>query len=164
VTIVDPATGQPWTPEFEGQRPPFQPGNELAVTHGAYSAKRIDPVANQFRDEILSAPAMQYLLEPQYAAVFWQYCRTAARIQAIEDALDGMSIEEAAYSGRGQTSWLELLRKWTSTLTTLAARCGLDPLSYAKLGKDVNQARQADAATLLTQARAAAEANKGTTD
>lgn len=163
MTIVDPATGEPWTPEFEGQRPPFQPGNELAVKHGAYSAKRIDPVAAGFRDEILASPAMQYLTEPQYAAIFWQYCRTAARIQAIEDALDGMTIEQAAYSGKGQTSWLELLRKWTTTLTTLASRCGLDPLSYARLGKDIMQAKQADAATLLTQARARAEANGSST-
>jgi hypothetical protein len=163
MTVINPATGTEWTPEFEGQRPPFQPGNQLAVTHGAYSSKRIDPVATQFRDEILSSPAMQYLLEPQYAAMFWQYCRTAARIQAIEDALDGMTIEAAAYSGKGQTSWLELLRKWTSTLTTLAARLGLDPRSYAALGKDVSQARQADAATLLTRARAEAEGNTGST-
>lgn len=156
-------TPEGWEPEFPGQRPPFHPGNELAVTHGAYSAKRIDPVATGFRDEILSSPAMQYLLEPQYAAIFWQYCRTAARIQAIEDALDAMTIEQAAYSGKGQTSWLELLRKWTTTLTNLAGRCGLDPRSFASLGKDVSQARQADAATLLTRARAEAEKNTGTT-
>jgi hypothetical protein len=163
MTVINPATGTEWTPEFEGQRPPFQPGNQLAVTHGAYSSKRIDPVAAGFRDEILSSPAMQYLLEPQYAAIFWQYCRTAARIQAIEDALDGMPIEQAAYSGKGQTSWLELLRKWTSTLTNLASRCGLDPRSFAALGRDVSQARQADVATILTQRRLEAERDKDST-
>jgi hypothetical protein len=26
-----------WVPEFEGQRPPFAPGNKLAVRHGAHS-------------------------------------------------------------------------------------------------------------------------------
>lgn len=147
-----------WEPDFPGQRPPFTRGNQLAVTHGAYSGKRTDPIAQEFKAEILSSPAMSYLEEPQYAAIFWQYCRTAARIQVIEDAIDDMDIYQAARSDKGQTSWLELLRKWTATLTTLAARCGLDPLSYARLGKDVAQARNADAATTLTALRAQHEA------
>jgi hypothetical protein len=156
VSVIDPSTGELWVPAFEGQRPPFQPGNTLSVgnkgplTHGAYSAKRTDPLANYFRDEILAEPGMDYLTRGQYAALFWQYCRTAARIQTIEEAIDGMPIDAAARSDKGQTSWLELLRKWTATLTTLASRCGLDPLSYARLGKDV-AATQVDLATLLSK-------------
>jgi hypothetical protein len=119
-----------WTPAFPGQRPPFQPGNDLAVKHGAYSPYRVDPLAHQFRDEILSSPDMAYLQKPQYAATFWAYCRTAARVQLLEDYVDAMSMSDA-------------------TLITLAARMGLDPLSYAKLGKDV-VSTQVDLARLLS--------------
>jgi len=146
---VDPKTGLEWRPQFDRQRPPFQPGNQLAVTHGAYSPVRVDPLAHQFRDEILAGPGMQYLEQPQYAAIFWRYCRAAARVQLIEDWVDDMTMSESARSDRGQTSALELLRKWTATMLTLASRLGLDPLSYARLGKDV-AATQVDLATLLS--------------
>jgi hypothetical protein len=146
--LVNP-DGTPWTPAFAGQRPPFQPGNQLAIKHGANSPYRVDPLAHQFRDEILSSPDMQYLTKPQYAATFWSYCRTAARVQLLEDYVDAMSMTEATRSDKGQTSALELLRKWTATLITLAARMGLDPLSYAKLGKDV-VSTQVDLAKLLS--------------
>lgn len=139
-----------WEPEFPGQRPPFTPGNQLAVKHGAFSNMRVDPLANQFRDEILSSPKMQYLTEPQYQGTFWAYCRTAARVQLIEDYVDEMTMRDAARSDKGQTSALELLRKWTATLITLAARMGLDPLSYAKLSKDVVRT-EVDLATLLSK-------------
>ena len=139
-----------WTPDFPGQRPPFQPGNQMAVKHGAHSPYRVDPLAHQFRDEILSSPDMAYLTKPQYQATFWSYCRTAARVQLLEDYVDAMSMHEATRSDKGQTSALELLRKWTATLTTLAARMGLDPLSYAKLGKDV-VSTQVDLAKLLRE-------------
>ena len=47
--------GEEWVPEFEGQRPPFQPGNELgarpgndlALRHGAFSSHRVDPIAGE---------------------------------------------------------------------------------------------------------------------
>lgn len=122
---------------------------DLVPLNGALSSARVEPVAGAFRDEILSSTKMQYLIEPQFAAVFWQYCRTAARVALIESWVDGMDITEAAKSDRGQTSALELLRKWTSTMLTLASRLGLDPLSYSKLSKDVVSA-EIDLATLLS--------------
>lgn len=165
MTIVDPKTGEPWVPAFKGQRPPFQPGNELgatvgnelAIKHGASSPKRVDPLATTFRDEILAVPHMRFLNEPQNATIFWAWCRQAARVQLLEDYCDSMTMQEAADGSRGTTPPLELLRKHTATLLTLTSRLGLDPLSYAKLHKDAAQAGQADAATMLTQARLQAE-------
>lgn len=157
MTVIDPNTGKEWTPEFKGQRPPFQPGNELAVTHGAYSPKRVDPLAAGFRDEILEQPHMAFLGQAEYATIFWAWCRQAARVQMLEDYCDSMTMQQAADGTRGTTPPLELLRKHTATLLTLTQRLGLDPLSYMKLRKDDATTRQADAATLLTKARAAAE-------
>lgn len=157
--------GTVWEPAFTGQRPPFQKGNQyayakgnaLAVTHGAYSAARTDPIARGFIEEIASTPDVAYLAAPQYAAALWSWARTAARVQLLEQWIDTMTIEQATNSARGQVSPLELLRKWTATLNTQQARLGLDPLSFVRLGKDVATARQADAATLLTQRRTEAE-------
>lgn len=157
--------GRRWQPEFDRQRPPFEPGNELAVKHGAFSDKRTDPIANRFLDEVMSDPTTTYLTAPRFANQLWQWCVASARVQLLSEWVDGMTMAAAAESGKGQVSPLELLRKWMSTLQTLSARLGLDPLSSARLGKDVAQSRQASAATVLTELRAKHEqSNTGTTN
>jgi hypothetical protein len=155
--IVDPATGQEWTPEFEGQRPPFQPGNDLALKHGIWSPATVNPVAEQLIGELLADPTLDYLAAPRFARSVHQWAIAQAKVDLLSTWVDGMTIQQAADSDRGKTSPLELLRKWMTTAQGYAQRLGLDPLSAARLGKDIAGARHADAATLLTQARAKAE-------
>jgi hypothetical protein len=159
-----------WVPAFHGQRPPFLPGNqwrrepgnklgfaegnELATTHGAYSSRRTDPIAQRFVDEIREDPSTEYLTQPRFQASLWAWAVTQSRVELISQWVDRMDFDVAARSDRGQTSPLELLRKWMSTAQTQSARLGLDPLSAARLGKDVSQGRQADVATELTKLRA----------
>jgi len=149
-----------WVPDFEGQRPPFAPGNTLSLKHGVDSSRRVDPIANRFIEELrLSEDQhMQYLAQPRFTAAVWAWAQAEAKVQLVSDWVDGMEISEAAESGRGQTSALELLRKWQATAQTQRARLGLDPLSAARLGKDVAQGNQADAAGELTRLRAQHEA------
>lgn len=151
-----------WVPAFPGQRPPFAKGNRLSVgnfgnlRHGAYSPRRVNPIALTFIEEVLTDPATAYLAAPRYQAALWGWAVAAARVQLIGDWVDGMDIRQAADSKRGQVSPLELLRRWMATLQTAAARIGLDPLSAARLGKDIAQGRHAnaDAALMLTRLRA----------
>lgn len=147
--IVNP-DGTPWTPEFDGQRPPFQPGNQLAVTHGAFSAARTDPIARRYLDEIAGDPTLGYLDQPRFAAGLWLWASAMAKVELLQAWVDDQAIEDAADSDRGKTSALELLRKWMATAQTWAARLGLDPLSAARLGKDVASTR-VDLATLLSK-------------
>lgn len=147
-----------WVPDFPGQRPPFMPGNQLALKHGAFSAARTDPIAQRFIDEIAADENTAYLAAPRFQAQLWTWATAAARVELLSAWIDDMTIESATFSGKGQVSPLELLRKWITTTQTLSARMGLDPLSAARLGKDVAQGRQADAAGELTRLRAAHEA------
>jgi hypothetical protein len=147
--LVNP-DGTPWTPEFEGQRPPFQPGNKLAVTHGAFSPARTDPIAHGFINELVADPATAYLGQPRFSAALWHWASAQAKVQLLSEWVDGMEIQDAADSDKGKTSALELLRKWIATAQTQAARLGLDPLSAARLGKDV-ASTQVDLATLLSK-------------
>lgn len=163
--IVNP-DGTPWVPAFKGQRPPFQkgnewaakPGSELALKHGAFSPRRVDPIAHQFLDEIANDPALDYLKQPRFQAGLWLWASAQAKVQCISEWVDAMPIDKAANSARGQTSPLELLGKWSTRAATYASRLGLDPLSAARLGKDIAQGRQADAAGELTRLRAQHEA------
>lgn len=151
-----------WAPDFPGQRPPFQPGNQLALKHGAFSAARTDPIAQRFIAEIAADDNTAYLAQPRFQSQLWTWAIAAARVELLSAWIDDMSLEAATFSGKGQVSPLELLRKWITTAQTLSARLGLDPLSAARLGKDIAQGRQADAAGLLTRLRADIEAANAT--
>ncbi|MBD2760120.1 hypothetical protein IEE94_11440 [Yimella sp. cx-573] len=150
-----------WVPEFEGQRAPFQPGNEVAMKHGAKSPRRVDPLADQLRDELLSSGDVEYLRAPRFASAVRAWSVAEAKCALISRWVDSMTIEQAAASEQGKTSPLELLRKWEATAQTQRARLGLDPQSAARLGKDIAQGKQADAAAALSALREQAERTAG---
>ncbi|UXM93312.1 hypothetical protein [Paenarthrobacter sp. JL.01a] len=157
--MTDPDNPTHWEPAFEGQRPPFTPGNEMAVKHGAKSPRKVDPIADALASELLLDETVAYLRAPRYAAAVQAWAQAEAKCALISNWVDGMPIEAAAASKQGQTSPLELLRKWETTAQNHRSRLGLDPMSAARLGKDVAQGRQADAATELTKMRAQMEAS-----
>lgn len=147
--LVNP-DGTPWTPDFDGQRPPFQPGNQLSVTHGAYSSRRTDPIARRLLEEIASDPTTSYLAAPKYHAQLWQWAQAQAKVEAISEYVDELPLDMAMDSDRGKISPLDLLRKWMTTAQGLASTMGFTPASAARLGKDV-AATQVDLATLLSR-------------
>lgn len=142
-----------WVPEFPGQRPPFAEGNEMAVKHGATSPRKVDPVAQALAVELLADGSVEYLRAPRYASAVQAWALAEAKCALISAWVDGMPIERAAESKQGQTSPLELLRKWEATAQTHRSRLGLDPVSAARLGKDLAQTKQADVATEMTLLR-----------
>ena len=150
--------GTPWQPAFEGQRPPFQAGNEVAIKHGAFTPKRVNPIAHGYIAGIQADPGLAYLTRPAFADTLWLWATAMARVQILEAWVDDMNIDDAANSDRGKKSPLDLLGTWSTRAATYASRLGLDPLSAARLGKDIAQGRQADAAGELTRLRAQHEA------
>jgi hypothetical protein len=136
----------------------FQPGNELQLKHGALQAKRTDPIAQMFLDELAADPSLAYLTAPRFRVSAWAWAVAEAKVMVLTEWVDEMTIRGASRAGPGQTSPMELLRKWMVTAANMRVKMGLDPASAAKLGKDVAGTRQADAATLLTQLRTEHEA------
>lgn len=140
-------------PSNPRQHPDFTAGNEVAMKHGAKSPRRVDPLAQEIMAAALADPALEFLQQARFSAAVLAWARAEAKVQLISDWVDGMAMAEAAASGQGRTSPFELLRKWETTAAGHRARLGLDPVAAARLGKDIAQGRQADAATALTQMR-----------
>ena len=148
-----------WVPEFPSQRPPFLPGNEfaakpgdrLALKHGAYSDRAIEPVAAVIRESILASDDVAFLRAPHFAGALRRHVRAAARVELLEAWVDSMPIEQAAQSDRGQISPLELLRKWQTTADNSAGKLGLDATSWARIRKDYAIGTRMDLASLLSQ-------------
>lgn len=156
-----------WVPAFPGQRPPFAlgndigftPGNELAVKHGGYSPRKVDPLAAELVAAVLTDGGLA--AAPAYRMALWAWGRAEAQVQLLTEWLSVKG--EAASDGVGdladdsvRAAYL-LLHRAEARATTQRGRLGLDPLSRARLGRDVAQGAAADAATQLTRMRADAE-------
>lgn len=145
--MSDPAEVQPW------QRPSFEPGNTAAVRSGYKSPRLVDPIAAEILESMLSDDTVSYLREPRYLPALTAWAIVEARVALLEAWSAQMTIEQATESGQGRTPVLELLRRWHATAMTHRDRLGITPASAARLGKDVAQGRQADAAAELTRLR-----------
>ncbi len=136
-----------WKPVNERQHPPFQPGNQVSVgnrghmangSHGAYSPRRVNPLTKDIiKAHIEADPDLAYLQEPKYAASVWAWARSEAQVQLVTEYVEDMGIDAAMSPKPGTTAAIELLRRLEVTAATHRARLGLDPLSFARLGKDV---------------------------
>jgi len=142
-----------WVPEFEGQRPPFAPGHELSVQHGVYSPRKVDPLAEEIVSAVLADPMLIYL--EGYRPALWAWARAEAQVQLLTEYLakradsDGLPDLDDA---RTVSAYRELHRA-ESRAESGRKRLGLDPLSRARLGKDVatGQAAAMDVAAVMAR-------------
>ena len=158
MTTPDPRSGvQPdgsWLPAFPGQRPPLPPGHEVTLAHGAYSPRKVDPLARDLVEQLLADPTVGHAHAPAYRSAVWSWARAEAQVQLLTEYL--AKAGEASGDGVGdlqseaiRAAYL-LLHRAEARATTGRARLGLDPLSRARLGKDT-AAGQLDTARLMAE-------------
>jgi hypothetical protein len=110
------------------QRPPFEPGNDAALKHGAYATvqlgERVDVLADSIRD-----------LVPSYRAAdeiaVRMLCLALARLERSAGAID--STTDPTELGRLRSDE----RGWANTVRRYLNDLGLSPMSRAKLRLDV---------------------------
>lgn len=154
MTDVSRGEVQEWQPAFKGQRRPFQSGNELAVQHGAYSPRKIDPLAQELVDLVLQDSDAAHAHAPSYRYALWAWARAEAQVQLLTEYLSRRGLEGGEGMGdldddRVRTAYL-LLHRAEARATTGRTRLGLDPLSRARLGRDV-AAASVDAARVMAE-------------
>lgn len=147
-----------WVPEFEGQRPPFQPGNVPAnATHLAYSPKVVDPRAEALLTMLLEDPAVPaHAKAKAYRLELWALCRAEVKVHLIEEWLAGQATEKHPLGDLGdariQAAYLQLHRS-ESRAASARSRLGLTPVAAARLGKNVAQAQVAQTDVALRMAQ-----------
>jgi hypothetical protein len=119
--------GSDWTPEFDGQRPPFQKGNTIALRHGAYADVKLGPRVEELADEIRPfvpgyAPGDEIGLRV--------LCLCLARLEA-----------SAAADSPEHRRLREDEKGWANTVRRYLADLGLTPTSRAALGVNLSRAR-----------------------
>lgn len=127
-----------WLPENDRQHPPFEPGNQVAVSHGAYSPRLVDPLAQTFVDLVLEDPAVVQLRAPHWRPALWAWARAEAQAQLMTEWLEAQSGDDGVgdlSDERVKAAYL-LLHRAEARAHACRGRLGLDPLSAARLGRD----------------------------
>lgn len=151
-----------WQPEFEGQRPPFEPGNDAHLVHGARSERRIAPMAARIEREARAGEGWPpYLESPAFGPAVAAWARSEAVVallwqwlaeQDIDTALADVTTEESTEAhakGKGirrstsrrTVSVLEQLRKAEAAARTHRQSLGLDPVSQARISRDLSASK-----------------------
>ena len=159
-----------WEPAFPGQRPPFKAGHTASTHTGYMSERRIEPLATQIAGALLADPdTPEHLREPIFTAAVQAWARAEATCQllqawlaerditaALTDLETEKSDEEHTAGGKGSRktvtrrlpSVLETARKYETLAAKLRSQLGIDPMSAARLGRDLAARRYMDAAPL----------------
>ncbi|OJY53533.1 hypothetical protein [Pseudonocardia sp. 73-21] len=150
-----------WSPAFPGQRPPFEPGHTASLQHGARSERRVAPLAEEIETAARADPTWPpHLRGREYAAavrgwaraeamaeLLWRYLADRDLDEALT-ALETTDTETEQHKGRARSMsrsrrTTAALDAWQRAQTTAAyhrRQLGLDPVSRAKLGKDLAMA------------------------
>jgi hypothetical protein len=123
-----------WSPAFPSQRRPFQPGNEVGLRHGAHSARRIAPLAEEILQSVLDDPQCQYLTAPRFAAELEAWAANEGRVRLLE-AYIGDGVGDLADEAT-RSAWA-LLHRCETRAQSGRDRLGLSPASASKIGRDL---------------------------
>ncbi|MCW2496588.1 hypothetical protein [Jatrophihabitans sp.] len=139
---------QEWTPTFEGQRPPFQPGHELSTKHGAYSPRKVNPLAKDLIDMVLvdPDPTVEYLRAAVFRPALWAWARAEAQVQLLAEYLGDTVGDLEAES---VLSAYLLLHRAEGRAHTQRQALGMTPMARARLGRDVAQGKAATSVTAV---------------
>jgi len=112
--------------------PVGEPGNVLAMVHGATSERVVAPVARKIVEEVLAVAP--YLHDPAYRNLLDVYAATLARHRLLEAHV----AKRGMVNRRGRTyGTTDLLMRHERSVLELARELGLTPRARAALGRDV---------------------------
>lgn len=136
-------------------RPPAEPGNVLALVHGATSRRVVDPIAAELVAEVLADDGTAYLQEPKYAPALRAWSRAEARVLLLLAHLERVGAVDDEGSPTGVLAAVE---RAEAAAERARGRLGLDPMSRSKMTAATAAAGRDGMAALLTHGRALRDA------
>jgi hypothetical protein len=134
--VRDPAHGRADGHAARGYSwPPFEPGHELSTRHGAFSRRRVDPLAAELTTGLLSERADLV----RYPEVVAAWARAEARCLLLGDWIAEHGVLDEHGNG---TAALRYVAQFERLAIELRARLGLDPRSEAELARDRSEAER----------------------
>lgn len=124
-----PARGYSW--------PPFGAANDAAVTHGAYSERKVHPIAAELAAGVVVL--FPDVADQRHAFAVRAWARAEARVALLEDWLVGRDLVDGDGEPLGAVT---LLLRAEKVAADLRARLGLDPKSHAELARSRAEAHR----------------------
>lgn len=121
---------------------PIVPGHELTIRHGAWSARRVDPLAAELVQTAVSS--VSWLDDPTYRPAVTAWARAEARCQLLAEYLDEHGLLDPA-TGEPRPA-LVAAERMERLAVQQRQRLGLDPASRSQLEATLTTARQGQAA------------------
>ncbi len=111
-----------------GSWPPFKPGNEKGLKHGANSPRRVAPIAARLRTEL--ADAAPWTNVPTFASVVAAWAQAEAQCVLLRSYFDEVGLLDD--EGNPRPGMIQLDR-CESRAAALRRELGLTPAAWAKL-------------------------------
>ncbi|GAA2548140.1 hypothetical protein [Pseudonocardia hydrocarbonoxydans] len=127
--------------------PPFEPGNEAALRHGAYSPRRVDPLAAELAAGALDDPDLAHLTAPGYRPAVWAWARAEAQVQLLAEHVERIGLDFGDHAVSAAHTALDRAERRAERSRRAL---GLDPLARARLGRD-HAAARVDVVEVLTR-------------
>jgi hypothetical protein len=109
-------------------RPPFQPGNDLGVTHGAKSTSHWLPPAQALAEELVTVAP--WTARPAFTATVASWSKAEAQSQLLHAYLDDIGLLDEDGQPRPAVAMLD---RTEIRAANLRQALGLTPLALAKL-------------------------------
>lgn len=160
--IIRPGIGKDWERQENGRGARFPPGNEASVTHGTSPSSernrlRIERRARQFMSQALADPAMpDHLRSPSFRHAVWGWSKAEVMAEITWEWATGLIEAEGLTAMMlpplpGTNPVFITVQSAERTAAWHRGRIGLDPVSYARIAKDLglNRRAQEDGLTRL---------------
>ncbi len=110
------------------RQPPFEPGNTVALSHGARSPRMVEPIARELAAELVTVAP--WTSRPAFAADIAAWANSEAQCRLLRAYID----EHGLLDGEGEPrSALGLLDKAESRAARLRQALGLSPMGLGRL-------------------------------
>ncbi len=130
------------TPKFPKPRnykwPDATDGNWLALRHGAYSPRKVDPLAEEL--VTLAIETVGYLDDPSYSFSLWAWARAEARVQLLTEYLAKLADEDVSPTDEVAMRADDSRLKWERRASDERDRLGLNPTARARLEQALSSA------------------------
>jgi hypothetical protein len=115
------------------------------MVHGARSERTIRPLAEQLMTSVLEdAQQPDHLRSPMFRFTLSEWCRAQAVSEVLFDYIDGLGPEEMMRPRlSGTKAPVDQWKAAAAHAANLRSKLGLDPVSYAKIAKDLGIASKA---------------------
>jgi hypothetical protein len=128
------AWARDWAPNPAPRHEDFAAGNEVAVTHGSYSAARREPVAEALKAD-LAQVAPRYLDDGSFRWSIDAWAKAEAMLVLFETWMDGLSDKQKFTATGAQAPAVATWNRLADGAARARARLGLDPASRVKIGQ-----------------------------